>query len=292
MWPWSGRRRRIPPGTSTTSRGWCLGWTSSPRSSLTSRAATSGWARDLLGYGTVRGLAVDIEGDEGKTSDSLQKWKVTVTGGAALDPCGRLICVPRAQCGYLNDWLKDHADAVRKKVTEEGSLDLYLTLSYDDCPTDSVPIPGEPCRSDDELKAPSRDCRRLPARAERRSADPDGRRVAQEVHGLARRGARRCRYRCHARRLRRNGESLGTRGSGTGTGAAHQRLAARRAAHLGDRTASGGLWPKLRLCDHDHLVSRRACAAGKDCADRRAAERATLASQGPCRSWTRARAQF
>jgi hypothetical protein len=113
-------------------------------------------ARDLLGYGTVRGLAVDIEGDEGKTSDSLQKWKVTVTGGAALDPCGRLICVPRAQCGYLNDWLKDHADAVRKKVTEEGSLDLYLTLSYDDCPTDSVPIPGEPCRSDDELKAPSR----------------------------------------------------------------------------------------------------------------------------------------
>lgn len=120
-------------------------------------------ARDLLGYGTVRGLAVDIEDDQGKTSDSLQKWKVTVTGGAALDPCGRLICVPRAQCGYLNDWLKGHADAVREKVTGAGSLDLgagsldlYLTLAYGDCPTDSVPIPGEPCRSDDELKAPSR----------------------------------------------------------------------------------------------------------------------------------------
>ncbi|EXI67920.1 MAG: hypothetical protein AW08_01524 [Candidatus Accumulibacter adjunctus] len=114
-------------------------------------------ARDLLGYGTVRGLAVDIEDDKAKASDSLQKWKVTVTSGAALDPCGRLICVPRDQCGYLNDWLKGHADAVGKKVTGvEGSLDLYLTLSYGDCPTDSVPIPGEPCRSESELKAPSR----------------------------------------------------------------------------------------------------------------------------------------
>lgn len=116
-------------------------------------------ARDLLGYGTARGLAVKVDEDKAATPDQLKKWKVTVSGGAALDPCGRLICVPRAQCGYLNEWLKGHGEEVTKKLgatVSSGSMDLHLVLSYRDCPTDSAPVPGEPCRSEDQLKAPSR----------------------------------------------------------------------------------------------------------------------------------------
>jgi hypothetical protein len=37
-----------------------------------------------------------------------------------------------------------------------GTVSLYLTLCYADCLTAPVPIPGEPCRSEDELMAPSR----------------------------------------------------------------------------------------------------------------------------------------
>ena len=37
-----------------------------------------------------------------------------------------------------------------------GEISLYLTLCYADCQTRPVPIPGEPCRSEDELMKPSR----------------------------------------------------------------------------------------------------------------------------------------
>src|SRR5262249_51240772 len=35
-------------------------------------------------------------------------------------------------------------------------LTLYLVLCYRACPADDVPIPGEPCRSEDDLMEPSR----------------------------------------------------------------------------------------------------------------------------------------
>src|SRR5262245_66267322 len=44
-------------------------------------------ARDLIGYGTVNGLQVDIEGLE-----------VVVQPGVALSPAGQLIRVPATQC--------------------------------------------------------------------------------------------------------------------------------------------------------------------------------------------------
>jgi hypothetical protein len=37
-----------------------------------------------------------------------------------------------------------------------GAVELFLVLCYADCQTRPVPIPGEPCRSEDELMAPSR----------------------------------------------------------------------------------------------------------------------------------------
>ena len=109
-------------------------------------------ARDLIGYGTVRGLNVRIE------VDATKGPRVVVEAGVAVSPRGQLICVPAAQCAYLKNWVTDHSEEL---VTELGSppesnLPLYVVLCYRHCPTDNVPIAGEPCRSEDKLMAPSR----------------------------------------------------------------------------------------------------------------------------------------
>jgi hypothetical protein len=108
-------------------------------------------ARDLIGYGTVRGLRVhvDVDGSNGP--------RINVESGVALSPKGQLICVPAAQCASINDWLLQRVDDVRAKIgSPPASLSLYVTLCYRCCPDDDVPIPGEPCRSEDQLTKPSR----------------------------------------------------------------------------------------------------------------------------------------
>ena len=106
-------------------------------------------ARDLIGYGTVRGLAVrvDIDGANGP--------RVYVDAGAAISPSGQLICVPAPQCAHINDWLAKNSDKVPASPAPDG-LTLYVVLRYRDCPADDVPIPGEPCRTEDQLVKPSR----------------------------------------------------------------------------------------------------------------------------------------
>ena len=108
-------------------------------------------ARDALGYGTLTGLRV--------TQDGTAKGpRITVTAGAALLPPGQLVCVKTAQCGFVNDWLAAHKAEMPALLGSpvNATLPLYLTLCYRDCPVDPVPIPGEPCRSESELMAPSR----------------------------------------------------------------------------------------------------------------------------------------
>lgn len=114
-------------------------------------------ARDLQGYGTLRGLAVKVS-DTGANADSPDKWKVAVSAGVALEPCGHIVCVPVEQCGMLNAWLAAHGDKVSAvQAAQPGQpLRLNLVLAWRDCLTDSLPIPGTPCRSEDQLKAPSR----------------------------------------------------------------------------------------------------------------------------------------
>jgi hypothetical protein len=109
-------------------------------------------ARDLIGYGTVRGLNVRIE------VDAIKGPRVVVEAGVALSPRGQLICVPAAQCAYLKDWVADHSEDIAPQVTSppDSDLQLYVVLCYRNCPTDDVPIAGEPCRSEDKLMAPSR----------------------------------------------------------------------------------------------------------------------------------------
>ena len=124
-------------------------------------------ARDLLGYGTVSGLRVTIE------EDAAKGFRVMIAPGVAVSPRGQFICVPAAQCAYLNQWLAaakpedllkyiKRGDALTSPpffsppITDGDEITLYVTLCYRDCLTDNVPIPGEPCRSEDELTAASR----------------------------------------------------------------------------------------------------------------------------------------
>jgi hypothetical protein len=106
--------------------------------------------RDLIGYGTAWGLAVGID------LNAAGHQEVRVSAGVAADPRGRLIRVAPAQCADLDDWLANHTGEVNHWVREDGTLDLYLVLSYRDCQSDLVPIAGEPCRSVDEMMQPSR----------------------------------------------------------------------------------------------------------------------------------------
>lgn len=107
--------------------------------------------RALHGYGTVHGLRVDTQ------IDAVEGVQVVVSSGLAVDPHGRFICVPEAQCATLNNWLSRYPDEVAAAVgPPPGSLSLYVVLCYQECATDKVPVPGGPCRSQEDSMAASR----------------------------------------------------------------------------------------------------------------------------------------
>ncbi len=122
-------------------------------------------ARDLIGYGTVSGLSVNLK------PPITSNPEVVVSAGVAINSCGQMICVSTAQCAVINQWLS--ANSTNEKFTEKirtksvvspptsppistHEVSLYVTLCYRECATDNAPIPGEPCRSEDELLSPSR----------------------------------------------------------------------------------------------------------------------------------------
>lgn len=116
------------------------------------------WAiRDLHGYGTVNGLSVKIEA-------TTTGPRIRIGKGAAVMPSGHLVCVPMDQCAFLNQWLQidAHQTAIEGHIVTDGldeserSIRLHVVLCYRCCPTDPMPIPGEPCRSEDSLTSPSR----------------------------------------------------------------------------------------------------------------------------------------
>lgn len=117
--------------------------------------------RDAIGYGTLSGLRVFFE------MDGTDGPRLHVTAGSAFVPSGRQVCVGADQCAVINKWLAkpENARLVAGMVNGPGigsppltsaTISLYLTLCYRDCLTRKVPVPGEPCRSDDELMADSR----------------------------------------------------------------------------------------------------------------------------------------
>jgi hypothetical protein len=113
--------------------------------------------RELGGYGTLSGLAVTVE-DGGAPGP-----QVKVTAGSAAAPSGQMICVASEQCGSLNAWLQREdisarVDAMGAETApdNEARLKVWLTLCYTSCAIAPVPIPGQPCRSEEDLMAPSR----------------------------------------------------------------------------------------------------------------------------------------
>ncbi len=108
-------------------------------------------ARSLHGYGTVCGLRVTQDGPE-----------VRVGPGLAVSPKGREIRLPVSHCAGIDDWLLVPKNRERLEEAPvlpslpDGTRSLYVTLCYLECESDEVPIPGTPCRSEDESMAPSR----------------------------------------------------------------------------------------------------------------------------------------
>jgi hypothetical protein len=106
--------------------------------------------RNLIGYGVISGLRVTID------VDAERGPRVQVAPGEAVTPSGRAVCVSPAQCAYLNDWLQENRHDVEALGSPPDSVPLAVVACYRECPTDEVPIPGEPCRTDAELKEASR----------------------------------------------------------------------------------------------------------------------------------------
>jgi hypothetical protein len=107
--------------------------------------------RDLIGYGVVSGLRVTIDDP---TADNP---RVMVAPGVAATPSGRLLCIAPAQCAQLLDWVRANRDDVERNASPPpDAARLYVVACYRECPVDDVPIPGEPCRSEEDLMAPSR----------------------------------------------------------------------------------------------------------------------------------------
>lgn len=100
------------------------------------------------GYGTICGLQVQVV-----TSPDLE---VQVSKGVAINPQGQEICVNQLMCARINDWLASNQAALQPIYGNPPfTLPLCVVLCYRECPTDVVPVPGEPCRTQQDAMAPS-----------------------------------------------------------------------------------------------------------------------------------------
>jgi len=104
--------------------------------------------RLLHGYGTVCGLRVHSEADGSDV-------KILVEPGYAVDPHGRWIWVKEQLCARLNAWVNENQEA-NEDFVAPGTNQVFVTLCYDECPTDLVPIAGKACATDEDTRAPSR----------------------------------------------------------------------------------------------------------------------------------------
>ncbi len=123
------------------------------------------------GYGTVCGLQVRVV-----NGASLA---VQVTPGLAINPQGQEIRVQREMCARLNDWLTNNKDVLQGIFgAAPASLSLCVVLCYRECPTDLVPVPGEPCRTQQDATDASRIAEsfqlKLCLNSDRLSASPPG----------------------------------------------------------------------------------------------------------------------
>jgi hypothetical protein len=107
--------------------------------------------RDLLGYGVVSGLRLSIE------AGGARGPQLAVDAGVAVARSGQLFCVAPRQCAYLAEWVAAHSRQIDELASPPPDrVRLAVVACYRSCAVDPVPIPGEPCRSEDDLQEPSR----------------------------------------------------------------------------------------------------------------------------------------
>lgn len=132
--------------------------------------------RALHGYGVVHGLPITVEVEDGRP-------QLVVGRGLAVEPSGQHVCIDRPQCAWLDDWLGERDAALLSGSEEESDEDgstgdegsagdagedgdgadsgseelcVAIVLRYGACETDFVPVPGEPCRTEEETRTASR----------------------------------------------------------------------------------------------------------------------------------------
>jgi hypothetical protein len=112
--------------------------------------------RDLIGYGVVSGLRLEV--DPPPAGSEEKGPRVAVSPGVAVLPSGRLVCVTPAQCAFLGDWVASKRVEIEEEAagSPPSTVPAYVVLCHAECETDDAPIPGEPCRSEENLMAPSR----------------------------------------------------------------------------------------------------------------------------------------
>ena len=104
--------------------------------------------RLLHGYGTVCGLRLHAEPDGPDV-------RILVEPGYAVNPQGQWIWVEEQLCALLNAWVQNNQDE-NDGFLAPGANQVYITLCYDECPTDLVPIAGKACATEEDTRAPSR----------------------------------------------------------------------------------------------------------------------------------------
>ncbi|MCA9494072.1 MAG: hypothetical protein KC621_29290, partial [Myxococcales bacterium] len=106
--------------------------------------------RALHGYGTLCGLRLSIRDNPGRGPE------VHLSRGMAVDRAGETICVPSDQCAALNGWLQKNQGHLALAASPPTRLVLDVRLCALECETDPVPIPGGPCRTQQDAIQPSR----------------------------------------------------------------------------------------------------------------------------------------
>jgi hypothetical protein len=104
----------------------------------------------LHGYGTVCGLHVTAR----PLSDGSDV-EIYVGSGYAVSPRGDWIWVDHDQCARLGAWLQRHSGDL-PGFSGPGSYTAYVSLCYDECLVDLVPVAGRACASEEDTRAPSR----------------------------------------------------------------------------------------------------------------------------------------
>ena len=126
-------------------------------------AYLTGLANEALrlgaGVGTLSGLKVSVIKVPAPNASAIDRFEVHVTKGVAIDGRGRIIRVLEEQCADIGTWVTAQSASLTTKIGAAatfGTPMVFVTVSYAQTATDSVPVPGEPCRSDDQLMTPSR----------------------------------------------------------------------------------------------------------------------------------------